>query len=82
VKRAQALARFTWDFVVGDDWRIAAGVVLALALTALVAGTAVAAWWILPLAAAGLLAGSVWWAARAAQRRGAPAAAPRKQRAQ
>jgi hypothetical protein len=27
--------RFWWDFIVGDDWRIAAGVVLALALGAL-----------------------------------------------
>ena len=26
-----AFARFWWDFVVGDDWRIAAGVVVVLA---------------------------------------------------
>jgi hypothetical protein len=32
-------ARFWWDFIVGDDWRIAAGVVLVLGLGAvLVAG--------------------------------------------
>ena len=30
-----AFARFWWDFVVGDDWRIAAGVVVVLALGAL-----------------------------------------------
>lgn len=54
-----SLLRFVWEFVVGDDWRIAVGVVLALALTALVAGAGVSAWWILPLAAAGLLAASV-----------------------
>ncbi len=58
-----SLLRFVWEFVVGDDWRIAVGVVLALALTALVAGAGVSAWWILPLAAAGLLAASVWRAA-------------------
>jgi hypothetical protein len=29
-----AFARFWWDFVVGDDWRIAAGVTLALGLGA------------------------------------------------
>ena len=57
-------ARFLWDFVVGDDWRIAVGVVVALGLTALVAGTAVSAWWILPVAVAAVLAGSVWLAAR------------------
>jgi|KBSSwiStaDraftv2_1062776.scaffolds.fasta_scaffold2334506_1 hypothetical protein len=35
-----AFGRFWYDFVVGDDWRIAAGVVLVLALgaIALVAG--------------------------------------------
>jgi hypothetical protein len=59
-----SLPRFGWDFVVGDDWRIAVGVVLALALTALVASSSVAAWWILPVAAVVLLVFSVWRAAR------------------
>lgn len=62
--RACALARFVWEFLIGDDWRIAAGVVVALGVTALVADTALAAWWILPLAVLGLLVGSVWHAAR------------------
>jgi hypothetical protein len=60
MRRLDGLARFAWDFVIGDDWRIAAGVVVALGITALVAGTRLAAWWILPLAVAVLLAGSVW----------------------
>jgi hypothetical protein len=60
MRRLDGLARFAWDFVIGDDWRIAAGVVVALGITALVAGTSLAAWWILPLAVAVLLAGSVW----------------------
>jgi hypothetical protein len=46
-----------WDFVVGDDWRTAAGVVLALVVTALIAHhTRVAAWWITPVAVVALLA--------------------------
>jgi hypothetical protein len=53
-----------WDFVVGDDWRIAVGVVVAVAVTAVVAGTGVSAWWILPLAVVGVLGGSAWHAAR------------------
>jgi len=57
---ARSLARFAWEFVVGDDWRIAVGVVIALALTALAAGAGVAAWWIMPVAAAALLLASVW----------------------
>jgi hypothetical protein len=61
----EAFVRFLWDFVVGDDWRIAVGVVVALAITAAVAGTSVAAWWILPVAVALLLGVSVWRAARA-----------------
>jgi hypothetical protein len=64
VTRLEALGRFAWDFVVGDDWRIAAGVALALAVTALVAGTSISAWWILPVAVGGLLGFSVWRAAR------------------
>jgi hypothetical protein len=44
-----------WDFVVGDDWRTAAGVVVALAATALLASAGVAAWWVMPLAVLGLL---------------------------
>ena len=37
MKRAlSGFARFWWDFVVGDDWRIAAGVVGVLAVGAVV----------------------------------------------
>ncbi len=48
-----------WDFVVGDDWRVALGVVVGIGLTALVATTAAAAWWVLPLAVVALLADSL-----------------------
>jgi hypothetical protein len=48
-------ARFWWDFIVGDDWHVAAGVLLAFGLTALLATTAVPAWWLLPLAVAMVL---------------------------
>jgi hypothetical protein len=58
--RLRSFGRFIWEFVVGDDWRIAVGVVIALGVTALVAGTSVAAWWILPVAVGALLAISVW----------------------
>jgi ABC-type xylose transport system permease subunit len=60
MSRIVGLMRFLWDFVVGDDWRIAAGVVLALGLTAGVADTSWSAWWILPAAVVLLLAASVW----------------------
>ncbi len=56
----------TWEFVVGDDWRSALGVVLALALTALLADAAMAAWWVMPPAVVGLLARSIRRAAQGA----------------
>jgi hypothetical protein len=65
-----AFARFWYDFIVGDDWTIAAGVVVALAVTALVAHVHVPAWWPLPLAVTGLLALSLVRGARATWRAG------------
>jgi hypothetical protein len=58
-----------WEFVVGDDWRTALGVVLALTLTALLAGI-VSDWWVMPPAVLALLALSIRRAARDASRRG------------
>lgn len=54
-----AFARFWWGFVVGDDWLTAAGLVVALGLTALVAHDDVSAWWLLPVAVVGLLVVSI-----------------------
>jgi hypothetical protein len=48
-----------WDFVVGDDWRVALGVAAAIAVTALLAASAVAAWWVLPLSVVVLLIDSL-----------------------
>ena len=67
MSRLERAARAVWDFVIGDDWRVAAGVVIALGVTALVAGSSVAAWWILPLAALLMLGLSVWRAPRPPQ---------------
>jgi hypothetical protein len=57
--------RFWWDFVIGDDWRVAVGIALALGLTALLATTSVPAWWLLPLAVATVL----WLSLRSVARR-------------
>ena len=56
-----------WDFVVGDDWLTAVGVVLALGLTALVSERS-SAWIVMPIAVAVLLAVSIWRKAREAGR--------------
>jgi lysylphosphatidylglycerol synthetase-like protein (DUF2156 family) len=48
-RRLRAFGAFWWDFVVGDDWRMAVGVVVALAATALLAHRDDAAWWVAPV---------------------------------
>jgi len=59
---------FWYDFIVGDDATIAIGVVIALALTALLAHHHTTAWWLLPVAALLLLLASIARAARAGRR--------------
>ena len=66
MRQLRALALGTWEFVVGDDWRTAIGVALALALTAIVAAAGISAWWVMPLAVLGLLTLSIRRAARGA----------------
>jgi hypothetical protein len=65
MKYLRSFARFWWDFIVGDDWSVAAGVAIALGLTSLLTHNGVNAWWLLPLAIAFLLAGSLRRATRA-----------------
>jgi hypothetical protein len=60
IARLRAFGAFWYDFVVGDDWRVAAGLAIALGLTSLLTHKGVNAWWLLPLAVALLLAGSLW----------------------
>ncbi|MCW2874310.1 hypothetical protein [Actinacidiphila oryziradicis] len=55
---------FWYDFVVGDDWTVAVGVVIALIVTALLAGGGIAAWWVLPVAVVLLLGLSLRRASR------------------
>jgi hypothetical protein len=56
---------FWYDFIVGDDWTIAAAVVAALIVTGLLAHQHAAAWWLLPLAVIVFLGASLWRVARA-----------------
>jgi hypothetical protein len=64
MKTVKAFAMFWYDFVVGDDWRVAVGVVLALAATYGVSQTQMPAWWLVPLAVSTLLPLSLWRATR------------------
>ena len=50
MRRLRSIGAFWYDFVIGDDWHVAAVVVAGLALTAICAHVAgVNAWWLLPL---------------------------------
>jgi hypothetical protein len=60
----RAFGAFWWDFIVGDDWRIAVGVIIALSATAGLAAAGIAAWWLLPLVVALVLLLSLRRAAR------------------
>ncbi len=62
----RAFGCFWWNFVVGDDWRVAAGIAVALALTDLLARRGADVWWLLPVAVAVLLADSLRRAVRSA----------------
>jgi len=62
--KLRAFGAFWYDFVIGDDWVIAVGVVLALVGTYLLHKAGVAAWWLLPLFVAVLLPASLWRATR------------------
>lgn len=62
--KLRAFGMFWYDFIVGDDWRVALGVVAALAVTFGLSQAGVPAWWVLPAALAVLLPLSLWRATR------------------
>jgi hypothetical protein len=52
-------AKFWYDFIVGDDWRIAVGVVVTTTAVFVAAHQGANWWWLLPVAVALLLTMSV-----------------------
>ena len=64
-RRAAAFVAFWYEFIVGDDWRIAIGVIAALAITYGLSNTiTVPSWWVLPATVSTLLPLSLWRVAR------------------
>jgi len=51
---------FWYDFIVGDDWSIAAAVAVALGLTRVLLQLGLNPWWLMPLAVTVALAISLW----------------------
>lgn len=59
----------TYDFVVGDDWLLAVGVIAGLGLTALLArATSLSAWWAAPVIVIAVLVTSTLNAGRKASK--------------
>ena len=60
MNRLKAIGTFWYDFIVGDDWRGAAVVAAALAVTALLVHVAgINAWWLVPAAVIAVLGWSL-----------------------
>jgi hypothetical protein len=60
VRWLKSFGAFWYDFVIGDDWQVAAIVLASLGLTALLAHAArVNAWWLLPISVVAVLGWSV-----------------------
>jgi hypothetical protein len=58
--KVRAFGAFWYDFVIGDDWRVALGVTVGFAITYVMSRTtSLALWWIVPLAVVILLPVSV-----------------------
>jgi uncharacterized membrane protein YfhO len=68
--RFSAFFAFWFDFIVGDDWRVAVGVIAALVITYGLSATTIPAWWVLPAAVMILLPLSLWRVARRARSTG------------
>lgn len=64
MRRVRAFGAFWYDFVVGDDWRVAVAVVLGLLLTWAITRAGMPSWWLLPVAVLLVLPWSLWRATR------------------
>ena len=65
MKHLATFGRFWYDFIIGDDWRVALGVTAAIALVFVATHQGANLWWLLPVAVGTLLTISVRHATRA-----------------
>jgi uncharacterized membrane protein len=64
ITRLRAFGAFWYDFVIGDDWQVAAAVVVALGAVYGLHKADSSAWWVLPVAVVVVLPLSLWRARR------------------
>ncbi|HEY4602711.1 MAG TPA: hypothetical protein VIH08_00065 [Blastococcus sp.] len=68
VRWIRAFARFWIDFIVGDDWTVAATVLVAILVTWGLVRWGIPAWWFLPAAVIGITVVSLRRATKEARR--------------
>jgi hypothetical protein len=44
-----AFARFWYDFIIGDDWTVAAAVFIGLIVTGILNANHIVVWWLMPI---------------------------------
>ena len=49
MNRLAVFGRFWYDFIIGDDWRLALGVVITITVVFIAAHHGADWWWLLPL---------------------------------
>jgi apolipoprotein N-acyltransferase len=59
MRHLRTFGKFWYDFIIGDDWRVALGVTAAIAVLFVVAHDGLNWWWALPAGVAALLAVSL-----------------------
>ena len=64
MSRLRQFGAFWYDFIVGDDWTIAVGVVIVLIVVTVAANRGWHLWWLLPASVAVLLGASLRQATR------------------
>jgi hypothetical protein len=50
-----AFFRFWYHFIIGDDWTVAAAVLIGLIISAILNANHVVAWWLLPIIVVAML---------------------------
>ncbi|WP_163509923.1 hypothetical protein [Fodinicola acaciae] len=64
IRWIRAFGAFCYDFVVGDDWRVAVAILVAIVATWLLSLNHLPAWWVLPVAVVAVVPWSLWRARR------------------
>ncbi|WP_334171425.1 hypothetical protein [Sinomonas sp.] len=60
MQKIKAFGLFWWDFLIGDDWAVAAAVVVGLAATYVLShSTGLPTWWLMPVVVLAILPVSI-----------------------